>query len=122
MEGALRTVALVSWNGSPDPLVRSATAALTLALLEPALHRAAARVEGTPVAGPSPTCGAALGRVKRPNGLRATWRLSWEQRHHHTFLAGASGYGKSTTLLRLVLDDLDAGRMVVLVDRPITRR
>ncbi len=32
------------------------------------------------------------------------------------FVAGGSGSGKSTTLLRLALDDLDAGRMVVVLD------
>ena len=52
----------------------------------------------------------------RPNGRQVGWRLDWDSRRHHVFLAGASGCGKSTAELRLALDDLEDERMVVLID------
>lgn len=59
--------------------------------------------------------GAPIGRA-RHRGRSTPWRLSWEQRRHHVLVAGASGCGKSTTLVRLASDDIEAGRMVVLLD------
>lgn len=93
-------------------------AALLLALPAPASAHSRGRrtIEGRPSSGPLPSTGAALGRVRRLDGRAAQWRLPWEERRHHVFVAGASGCGKSTALLRLVLDDLAAGRMVVAVD------
>lgn len=57
-----------------------------------------------------------MGRVRKLDGRPAAWRLDWESRRHHAFLAGASGCGKSTAMLRLVEDDLAAHRSVVVVD------
>lgn len=98
----------------PAVPARPLTAAITFAL--PAGRRDRAAVSGRPVTGALPTDGAALGRVARPSGRMATWRLGWEARGHHVLLAGATGSGKTTTLQRILLDDLEAGRGFVLID------
>lgn len=63
----------------------------------------------------SPT-GAALGRVHRSSGRSALMRLSWEDRRHHALVFGSSGCGKSVTTLRIVIDDFEQERMVVVLD------
>lgn len=92
-----------------------ATATVMLALPTPSAP-SAARVDGRPFGGPLPADGPVLGRIARPSGSRARWRLSWSQRRHHVFLTGASGSGKTTTLIRMILDDIEQGRSVVVVD------
>lgn len=42
--------------------------------------------------------------------------LSEEQRSRHLYLVGASGTGKSTLMLKLILQDLDAGRGMAVLD------
>jgi hypothetical protein len=90
-------------------------AALTLTLREPT-NRAARGVLGRPVSGPLASSGAVLGRVPRPGGNLVAYRLPWSTRRQHTFVSAASGAGKTTLMLRPLLDDIDAGRTVVLVD------
>jgi hypothetical protein len=97
------------------PPARCDIVALTLALPLPADPSARTAV-GRQVAGPLPQDGPVLGRAPRSDGRFAPWRLAWAQRRLHTFIAGASGCGKSTATLRLALDDLEAGRSIVLVD------
>jgi len=92
--------------------VRAATA---LALM-PEPSRADAAVSSAPVTGPLPRDGAPLGRVARPDGRRSLLRLPWSARRHHVFVAGASGCGKSTMLMRLAADDIAAGRALVVLD------
>lgn len=103
------------WDDEPDPRVSVATAASMLHFGAGAASRSRS-ASGRPVVGPLPKEGAVLGRVPRPSGRRVAWRLNWSSRRHHTFVAGSSGCGKSTLLLRLVVDDIAAGRCVVVVD------
>lgn len=93
-----------------DPL----TVALTLGL--DAHRRKRQTVVGRPVTGPLPADGAPLGRVPRPSGRLAPWRAGWDARQHHLLVAGGSGSGKTTALKRLVADDLEQGRGLVLLD------
>lgn len=113
---AITTASVDSWTGPAlSAPVNPRIAALTLALAEnPA--RSGGVVDGRPITGPLPTTGAVLGKVARPDGRRASWRLDWTQRRVHVLLAGSSGCGKTTNVKRLALDDLEAGRSVVLVD------
>jgi hypothetical protein len=74
------------------------------------------RSVGRAFEGPLPPDGVVLGRVPRPSGRRAALRLPWEARRHHTLVIGASGCGKSTTLLRIAIDDVSAGRGLVVID------
>ena len=94
---------------------RASLATLTLGLPEP-VDAAGRLALGRPVDGPLPSDGPVLGRAPRRDGRLLPWRLSWEQRRLHTFLAGASGCGKTTALLRLALADVEADHCVVLVD------
>lgn len=108
----------VRWQrplGSAPRPARADIVALTLALPAPA-GREARVVLGRPVAGALPKSGAVLGRVPRVDGRQVAWRLPWEERRLHTLIAGSSGCGKTTAMLRLMLDDIDAGRTVVMVD------
>jgi hypothetical protein len=107
-------VAAGSRHAGPPAL--PGVAAVLMALGSSASLTAQRVVEGAPLAGSLPRSGAPLGRVRRMSGRTASWRLDWDSRRHHTFVAGASGCGKSTTLLRLVVDDLAAGRMVLVLD------
>lgn len=92
------------------------TAAITLALPGPAPSAAARTLVGAPVHGALPAEGPVLGRVPRPNGRMAPYRLPWEQRRHHVALFGGTGAGKTVTLERLILSDLEAGRGVLVID------
>lgn len=104
-----------AWTtAAPPSAVHPLIAALTMSLVATAAHPR--RIQGRPVAGPLPSTGAVMGRVARPGGGRAPWRLDWAQRGRHVLLAGSSGCGKTTAILRLALDDVAAGRTVVLVD------
>lgn len=71
---------------------------------------------GSPMAGPVPADGTPLGWVWLTNGKRARWRLGWDQRLHHTMILGGSGAGKSTLGRRLIHQDVDLGRAVVVID------
>lgn len=120
LDSARRAIAVAGldlWGGAvaPHP-VNPRIAALTLSLAVVPDARRAGIVDGRPHTGPLPTTGAVLGKVVRPDGRRAPWRLGWEQRRLHVMLAGASGCGKTTMIKRLVLDDIAAHRSVVLVD------
>lgn len=113
---AVAVTGIEAWaDPAPIRTVNPRIAAITLSLVETpeGAHRA---VDGRPVTGPLPVTGAVLGRVARPDGRRVPWRLTWEQRRLHVLLAGSSGCGKTTTIKRLVLDDVAAERSVVLVD------
>jgi hypothetical protein len=73
-------------------------------------------VQGRPLAGALPGDGPVIGRVLRPTGRSSRWRLSWQTRRHHCFIAAASGAGKSTLILRVALEDVEQGRTVILLD------
>lgn len=49
-------------------------------------------------------------------GVRKTVSLSIEQRLRHTYLIGASGTGKSSLLLNLIQQDLEAGEGLAVLD------
>ncbi|MBI3818856.1 MAG: type IV secretion system DNA-binding domain-containing protein [Planctomycetes bacterium] len=49
-------------------------------------------------------------------GVRATVRVSAVQRLRHTYAIGGTGTGKSTFLLGLMRQDLEAGRGIALID------
>lgn len=102
-------------DAAPASTVNPRIAALTLSLVSTSGGRART-VHGRPVGGRLPAAGAALGKVVRPDGRQAIWRLDWAQRRLHVLVAGSTGCGKTTTILRLALDDLQEGRAVVLVD------
>jgi hypothetical protein len=50
------------------------------------------------------------------NNQRVTVSLSPKQRIQHTYIVGASGTGKSTLLLNLILQDIEQGRGVGVLD------
>lgn len=50
------------------------------------------------------------------NGKRRLVALTSDQRLRHTYVIGASGTGKSTLLLNLVMQDIEAGRGVAVLD------
>jgi hypothetical protein len=81
----------------------------------PGLARAGARALAPPpgIAAPGPgvkPLGVTDTGPDRPVGLRVP------DARHHLHVIGATGSGKSTLLGRLILDDIDAGRGVVLID------
>lgn len=90
-------------------------AAFTLALREPRAEGSRLAL-GRPLEGALPKEGTVLGRVPRPDGRMTLWRLGWELRRLHTFICGNSGCGKTTTLLRIALGDVQEGRTVALID------
>jgi hypothetical protein len=62
------------------------------------------------------TEGALLGVSDHPGTLGRELRLSADDRLRHVHVIGPTGVGKSTLLARMVLDDLEAGHGVVVVD------
>lgn len=77
------------------------------------LVRHAERTEPAPAA-----CrgnGVLLG-VNRHRGIETPVRLADEARFRHVHVIGASGTGKSTLLLSMILQDLEAGRGIAVVD------
>ena len=94
---------------------RSDIAALTLALPTPVKEKGGQAV-GRPISRRLPATGPVLGRVPRPDGRQAAWRLGWDVRRGHVFVTGRSGCGKTTAVLRMILDDIEIGRTVVLID------
>jgi len=50
------------------------------------------------------------------NGKRRPVALENDQRLRHTYVIGASGTGKSTLLLNLIMQDIEAGRGVAVLD------
>lgn len=115
-ETAVLNAALAEQRPGEQPGVPAdpRTAALTLSLAAP--RPAATALVGRPVEGQLARDGAVMGRVPRPSGAMARWRLGWDAREHHVLLTGASGSGKTTALERIVLDDLEAGRGLILID------
>lgn len=92
-------------------LVRLPSAAATTALVSPALPGKAAPEHAlrlTPVS-------VRLG-VNRGPGRSVPVYLSEEERLRHVHVLGASGTGKSTLLVRLILQDIEAGRGVAVFD------
>jgi hypothetical protein len=81
----------------------------------PGVERAGAKAVVPPpgIATPGPDVkplGSADTGYKRPVGLRVA------DARHHLHIIGATGSGKSTLLGNLILDDIDAGRGLVLID------
>ncbi|SDN05589.1 type IV secretory system conjugative DNA transfer family protein [Allokutzneria albata] len=81
----------------------------------PGLQRAGARAVAPPpgITVPGPAAkplGLTDTGVPRPVGLRVA------DARHHLHVIGATGSGKSTLLGNMILDDVDAGRGVVLID------
>ncbi|MCC7139431.1 MAG: type IV secretory system conjugative DNA transfer family protein [Planctomycetes bacterium] len=68
----------------------------------------------------APPAGAPGGDVTlgthRHRGRRVAVRLDREARARHTYVVGQTGTGKSTLLLRMVLDDLERGHGVAVLD------
>jgi hypothetical protein len=69
-----------------------------------------------PIRKPPSRTGAIVGSAPLASGRAASVRLPWDARERHLFAVGATGTGKSTLLLRLIDDDLNAGRSLVLLD------
>ncbi len=82
---------------------------------EDALLRAGLpREHGTSV-GYLPSQGLLLGRVGEGQGAREV-RFPGPERSRHAYLIGATGTGKSTLLLRMIAQDMEAGEGVCLID------
>ena len=79
----------------------------------PKLHRAMNRTKAAPEA--IAREGLALGENIH-NGKHRPVALTENQRVRHAYVIGASGTGKSTLLLNLILQDLDAGRGFAVID------
>lgn len=68
---------------------------------------------------PAPTCcreGGVLLGTNRHRGVETPVRLSLEARFRHVHVVGASGTGKSTLLLSMILQDIEAGHGLAVVD------
>ncbi|MFL6109897.1 MAG: type IV secretory system conjugative DNA transfer family protein [Catenulispora sp.] len=81
------------------------------------LERAGAASINPPPGIPAPSRGAGI----KPIGVTDTGRtrpvgLSVVDARHHMHIIGATGSGKSTLMTNLILDDVEAGRGVVVVD------
>ncbi|HVU10735.1 MAG TPA: type IV secretion system DNA-binding domain-containing protein, partial [Phototrophicaceae bacterium] len=78
-----------------------------------------ALLEGKPVVPPAgmPECGIRLGMsVARIKGVPLPITQAQEDRRRHTYIVGKTGMGKSTLLMTLILQDIEAGRGVFLLD------
>lgn|GEM_PF-4522065 len=106
---AAPSVGVAEWQALPILLGD----ALSTARLTPTDHGAPV---GAPYPGPLPREGAPVGRVLREDGSLRRLRMPWERRRLHALVCGRTGSGKSELLLRLIDDDLRAGRGVVVVD------
>jgi hypothetical protein len=62
-----------------------------------------------------PESGARLGRSVEPGATREV-RIAPEDRLRHVYVLGRTGTGKSTMLLRMILDDIEAGEGVGVID------
>jgi DNA helicase HerA-like ATPase len=49
-------------------------------------------------------------------GSESTFGLSADDRRHHLYVIGKSGTGKTTLLRNLILQDIEAGRGVAVID------
>jgi hypothetical protein len=87
-------------------------AALTFGL--PLADATAGKV-GRPFDGVLDRDGAVVGKVI-VNSHPRPFRLSWATRAHHLALFGSTGAGKTTQIVRIALDDIAAGRSVILLD------
>ena len=63
----------------------------------------------------APTSGACLGEAEHRGASREV-RLPDEARFLHTYVVGQTGTGKSTLLLNMLVDDLESGRGVTVLD------
>ncbi len=78
-----------------------------------------ALLEGKPVVPPAgmPDSGIRLGMsVARVKGVPLPITQAQEDRRRHTYIVGKTGMGKSTLLMTLILQDIEAGRGVFLLD------
>ncbi|MEP6670190.1 MAG: type IV secretion system DNA-binding domain-containing protein [Chthoniobacter sp.] len=62
-----------------------------------------------------PESGMQIGEVEC-QGITHPLRLPWEARDRHIWTVGATGTGKSSLLLRLIRQDIEAGEGVALID------
>lgn len=77
------------------------------------------KLEGRPVVPPAgmPESGARLGvSAARVKGVPMPIMQGLDDRRRHMYVVGKTGMGKSTLLMTLILQDIDAGRGVFLLD------
>jgi hypothetical protein len=79
----------------------------------PALRRTVLRTKAPP---PSALAAGVILGLNRHRGKTVTVRLPEETRMRHSHVVGASGSGKSTLLVQLILQDIEAGRGVGVLD------
>jgi hypothetical protein len=111
----LRLLPLLGWGAVING--REAAGLLGIPLGElalPGLEVGAARQ--LPVSPRTLDRGVLLGVSDHPGTLGRELRLDTDDRLRHLHLIGPTGAGKSTLMARMVLDDLDAGRGLVVVD------
>ena len=58
----------------------------------------------------------ALGEYAAPQGTDPLFHLARPDRHHHVYVIGRTGLGKTTLLRNMLLQDIDHGEGVMLLD------
>ena len=100
-------------------MVLSASELVSLVHPPTSAVRAAKLVRSTRTTNAAPAIASGHAYVLGTNehaGKAAEVTLSEDQRSRHVYIVGASGTGKSTLLLNLILQDLQAGRGLALLD------
>ncbi len=87
-----------------------------IGLLSACYQQPGSALAGRRFTGEPARSGAVLGAARTVTGAPVDVRLDWPARRRHTFVCGRTGSGKSELLSRLVIDDLHAGRGLVLID------
>lgn len=104
--------------GAPELLTGPHEAAALVRTCEPPSDERSplpcSRARSLPVRA-TPTTGVSLGEAER-YGSWADVKLDYEARFRHAYIVGQTGTGKSTLMLNMVLEDIQAGHGVTVID------